>query len=87
VIHHSIKVPARLERVRPALSRSWVRLSLGGVGACYDYALRESFFATLERGAARSSAFCTQHAAEQAVLDVNEGWSNPHHPPSALGQP
>lgn len=63
-----------------------VRPSMGSVGDCYDNALCESFFATLECELLDRSTFRTQYAARLAVFDFIEGWYNPHRRHSALGQ-
>lgn len=63
-----------------------VRPSMGSVGDCYDNALCESFFATLECELLDRQAFRTQYAARLAVFDFIEGWYNPHRRHSALGQ-
>ena len=52
---------------------------MGSVGDCYDNAMCESFFATLER------RFQTQVEAHMAVFEFLEGWYNPHRRHSALG--
>jgi len=63
-----------------------VRPSMGSVGDCYDNALCESFFATLECELLDRETFRTQYAARLAVFDFIEGWYNPHRRHSALGQ-
>jgi len=63
-----------------------VRPSMGSVGDCYDNALAESFFATLECELLDREVFRTQGAARLAVFDFIEGWYNPHRRHSALGQ-
>jgi putative transposase len=61
-----------------------VRPSMGSVGDCYDNAMCESFFATLEcelldRVTLRSAA-----EARTVVFDFIEGWYNPRRRHSAL---
>lgn len=63
-----------------------VRPSMGAVGHCYDNALCESFFATLECELLDRSAFITRPAAEMALFDFIEGWYNPHRRHSSIGQ-
>jgi putative transposase len=63
-----------------------VRPSMGSVGDCYDNALCESFFATLECELLDRQRFTTQATAKMAVFDFIEGWYNPHRRHKALGQ-
>jgi putative transposase len=63
-----------------------VRPSKGSVGDCYDNALCESFFATLECELLDRQWFRTQAEARMAIFDFIEGWYNPHRRHSALGQ-
>jgi putative transposase len=63
-----------------------VRPSMGSVGDCYDNALCESFFATLECELLDRRRFKTQREAALEVFDFIEGWYNPHRRHSALGQ-
>ena len=51
---------------------------MGSVGDCYDHALFEGFFATLECEPLDRETFRTQYAARLAVFDFIEGWCNPH---------
>jgi putative transposase len=62
-----------------------VRPSTGSVGDCFDNALCESFFATLECELLDRKRFPTQAAARLAVFEFVEGWYNPHRRHSALG--
>jgi putative transposase len=62
-----------------------VQPSMGSVGDCYDNALCESFFATLECELLDRRGFRTQAEARMAVFDFLEGWYNPHRRHSALG--
>ena len=55
-----------------------VRPSMGSVGDCYDNALCESFFATLECELLDRRAFRSQEEARRAVFAFIEGWYNPH---------
>lgn len=63
-----------------------VRPSMGSVGDCYDNALCESFFATLECELLDRRRFASQAEARRAVFEFIEGWYNPHRRHSALGQ-
>jgi putative transposase len=62
-----------------------VRPSMGSVGDCFDNALCESFFATLECELLDRRCFRTPAEARMAVFDFLEGWYNPHRRHSALG--
>ena len=62
-----------------------VRPSMGSVGDCFDNALCESFFATLECELLDRQRFATQAEARLAVFDFLEGWYNLHRRHSALG--
>ena len=61
-----------------------VRPSMGSVGDCFDNAMCESFFATLECELLNRQRFKTQVEARMAVFDFIEGWYNPHRRHSAL---
>jgi len=86
VIHHSDQgtqytsiafgLRCREARVRP---------SMGSVGDCFDNALCESFFATLECELLDRRRFRTQVEARMAVFEFLEGWYNPRRRHSALG--
>jgi len=62
-----------------------VRPSMGSVGDCFDNAMCESFFATLECELLDRRRFRTQIDARMAVFDFVEGWYNNHRRHSALG--
>jgi putative transposase len=59
-----------------------VRPSMGS--CCYDNALCESFFATLECELIERELFETRAEARMAIFDFIEGWYNPHRRHSAL---
>jgi putative transposase len=61
-----------------------VRPSMGSVGDCYDNALCESFFATLECELLGRTSFPTRHEARLAVFSFIEGWYNARRRHSAL---
>jgi len=63
-----------------------VRPSTGSVGDCFDNAMAESFFATLECELLDRQRFKTQRDARMAVFDFIEGFYNPHRRHSGLGQ-
>jgi putative transposase len=61
-----------------------VRPSMGSVADCYDNAMCESFFATLECELLDRRRFRTQAEVRMAVFDFIEGWYNPHRRHSSL---
>ena len=61
-----------------------VRPSMGSVGDCYDNALCESFFATLECELLDRFTFPTPLNARAAVFDFIEGWYNTQRRHAAL---
>jgi putative transposase len=62
-----------------------VRPSMGSVADCYDNAMCESFFATLECELQNQHNFRTREEARLAVFEFIVGWYNPHRLHSALG--
>jgi putative transposase len=86
VIHHSDQgtqytsiafgLRCRLADVRP---------SMGSVGDCFDNALCESFFATLECELLDREQFANRVEARLKVFDYIEGWYNHRRRHSALG--
>lgn len=61
-----------------------ITLSMGSVGDCYDNALAESFFATLECELIARCRWTTPAEARMAVFDYIEGFYNPRRRHSAL---
>ena len=62
-----------------------VQPSMGSVGDCYDNAMAESFFATLECELLDRVRFPTQAEARIAIFDFIEGFYNPSRRHSSLG--
>ena len=62
-----------------------VRPSRGSVGDCYDNAMAERFFATLECELLDRRRFRTPTEARHAIFRFIEAWYNPHRRHSALG--
>jgi putative transposase len=58
---------------------------MGSTGDCYDNALAESFFATLECELVDRGRWRTHAEARLAVFDYIEGFYNPRRRHSALG--
>jgi putative transposase len=63
-----------------------VRPSMGSVGDCYDNALCESFFATLECELLDRHSFRSRQEAGRSVFEFIEGWYNPYRRHSSIGQ-
>jgi putative transposase len=59
--------------------------SMGSVGDCYDNAMAESFFATLECELIDRVSLPTRAEAKRKIFGFIEGWYNPHRRHSALG--
>jgi putative transposase len=62
-----------------------IQPSMGSVGDCYDNAITESFFATLECELLDRQTFRTHGAARTAIFDYIEGFYNPQRRHAALG--
>ena len=62
-----------------------VRPSTGSARDCYDNAMAESFFATLETELLWRHSFKSQAEARMAVFEFIEGFYNPRRRHSALG--
>ena len=61
-----------------------IALSMGSVGDCFDNAMAESFFASLETELLDRTTFHTRADARLAVFDYIEAFYNPHRRHSAL---
>jgi len=87
VIHHSdqgcqytsLEFGERCQKAR-------VVPSMGSVGDCYDNAMAESFFATLECELLQRTRFRNHAEARQALFEFIEGWYNPRRRHQSLGQ-
>jgi putative transposase len=85
VIHHSDQGSQYTSLAFGARCReAGVRPSMGSVGDCFDNAMCESFFATLECELLARHRFQHQEEARRAVFEFIEGWYNPHRRHSAL---
>ena len=62
-----------------------VRPSMGSVGDCYDNALCESFFATLECELLARRSWPDTTAVRTAIFDFIEGWYNTRRRHSSIG--
>jgi putative transposase len=61
-----------------------IRVSMGSVGDCYDNAMCESFFATLECELFDRCRFGSHAEARMAIFSFIEGWYNPRRRHSSL---
>jgi putative transposase len=59
--------------------------SMGSVGDCYDNAMAEAFFATLECELIDRHVWVRREEARRAIFDYIEGFYNPRRRHSALG--
>lgn len=62
-----------------------IHRSMGSKGDCFDNAVAESFFATLEKDLLRRRSFATRQEARTAVFDYIEAFYNPVRLHSTLG--
>ena len=85
VIHHSDQ---GTQYTSISFGRRWkqagVRPSMGSVGDCYDNAMCESFFATLECELIDRTTFRSHAEAKLAIFQFIEGWYNPHRRHSSI---
>jgi len=63
-----------------------IALSMGSVGDCYDNAMAESFFASLECELLDQSSFRNHPEAKGELFRYIEGWYNTHPPLGASSQ-
>ena len=63
-----------------------IQISMGSVGDCYDNALAESLFASLESELIDRTTLKSPAHARVAVFDYLEGFYNPYRRHSGLGQ-
>ena len=86
VVHHSDQGCQYTSLAFGARCREWgVALSMGSVGDCFDNAMAESFFATLECELLNRTTLSTHAEARAAVFEFVEGWYNTLRRHSALG--
>lgn len=62
-----------------------IALSMGSAGDCYDNAMAESFFASLECELLDQSSFRNHAEARAELFRYIEGWYNTHRRHSGLG--
>ena len=63
---------------------NWTQHSMSGVGNCYDYAMLESFFASLKTECV-TATFATRQLARQTIFEYIEVWYNRLRRYSAVG--
>lgn len=86
VIHHSDQGSQYTSVAFGLRCREWgVRPSMGSVGDCYDNAMCESFFATLECELLARTRLRNPHEAEMRIFQFIEGWYNPRRRHSGIG--
>ena len=86
VIHHSDQGSQYTSLDFGARCRKFgVQPSMGSVGDCYDNAMAESFFATLECELIDRRRFTDPDHARREVFQFIEGWYNPRRRHSAIG--
>ena len=86
VVHHSDQGIQYTAYAFGKRCREWgVRPSMGSVGSCYDNALCESFFASLECELLDRQLFRNHAEARMAVFQYIEGWYNTHRRHSSIG--
>ena len=84
VIHHSDQGSQYISLAFGKRCREMgVHPSTGSVGDCYNNAMAESFFATLECELIDRRSFRTRAEAKTALFEFIEGWYNPHRRHSA----
>lgn len=66
-------------------AKEGVRPSMGSVGDCYDNAMCESFFASLECELIDRERWVSPKEARLAVFEYIEGWYNTHRRHSSIG--
>jgi putative transposase len=85
VIHHSDQGSQYTSIAFGLRCREWgVRPSMGSVGDCYDNAMAESFFATLECELLARTTLRNPREAELRVFQFIEGWYNPRRRHSSI---
>lgn len=86
LIHHSDRgVHYACADYRTELARHGVRASMSRKGDCWDNAVAESFFATLELELIMRRDWRTRDEARRAIFHYIEAWYNPRRRHSTLG--
>lgn len=86
LIHHSDRgVQYACTAYRTVLEAHGLQASMSRTGDCWDNAVAESFFATLERELIDRHNWSTRAAARTAIFQYIEAWYNPKRRHSTLG--
>ena len=86
LIHHSDQgVQYASAEYQAVLERHGIRPSMSRKGDCWDNAVAESFFATLEKELIQPSDWHTHEEAHRAVAEFIELWYNRQRRHSSLG--
>jgi transposase InsO family protein len=86
IIHHSDRGSQYASRAyRAVLAQHGFRVSMSRRGDCWDNAVAESFFATLEHELLALETFATRRAAQHALFEFIEVWYNRQRRHTSLG--
>jgi transposase InsO family protein len=86
LLHHSDRgVQYASNEYRELLERQKAVVSMSRKGNCWDNAVAESFFATLEIELIEDADWDTRNEARSAIFDFVEVWYNRHRRHSSLG--
>ena len=86
LLHHSDRgVQYAAEAYQQILTQHGIRCSMSRKGNCWDNAVAESFFATLEWELIERSDWHTREEARRAIFDYIEVWYNRQRRHSSLG--
>lgn len=86
VIHHSDRGSQYCSRAyRAVLAQHGFRESMSRKGDCWDNAVAESFFATLEHELLALATFVTRREAQHALFEFIEVWYNRQRRHTSLG--
>ena len=86
LLHHSDQgVQYTAREYQALLARHRLRVSMSRRGNCWDNAVAESFFATLEKELLQQSRFRTHAQARSALFEFIEVWYNRQRRHSSLG--
>jgi transposase InsO family protein len=86
VVHSDRGSQYASQAYRAALAQYGAIQSMSRRDDCWDNAVAESFFATLEHELLAEADFHTRHEAEQALFEFIEVWYNRQRRHSSLGQ-
>lgn len=85
LLHHSDRgVQYACTAYRELLAAQGMQVSMSRRGDCWDNAVAESFFATLERELIDRHAWATRAATRRAIFDYIAGWYNSRRRHSTL---